>query len=427
MAKLLYLGIKNERVLLYCSRFSVTLATNMDTLSHFRTIEELVRVLDREKVLFRDMFERRKSLAYRTDFALEVVDYKRERIQYLIDHGVIHENGDFIEMEDVYVQFFEEVLEMNEEISVASVREHIDALKENIGYYLEETNEFRKAQYQGNVRKMLRRIGLRTLKNVIDLKRNVDTAYKQEPNYKIKKVRLKNLDEKRRGIQQLISECEKMMDTEVVFFKMAADPEMQRTKMDVRNDFTEADHNLLEIEHQIIDYINQIEQQSLLLKKIRRLKYLKDQLTWREDTNVARVLSDKHPLWMEKRPYNRIFLSVDMLRSNEDAYAVIRKIAGKTNVQRLARTEAEPLDEAFMNEHLEEVNSVNTTELWNAFKAQGQHLFAFVCSYAYHQPRTLSDHVILFCQLATQHSDELRITDRYETFENIEYALIYAS
>ena len=251
----------------------------METISHFRTIEELVKALDREKTLFRDMFERRKSLAYRTDFAMELVDYRRERIQYLIDHGIIHENGDFLEMEDVYVQFFEEVLDMNEEISVSSVKEYLDSLKENINYYLQETNESRKNQYQSNVRKTLRRIGLRTLKNIIDLKRNVDTAYKQEPNYKIKKSRLANLDEKRKSIKVLIQECEKMMDGEVVFFKMATDPEMQRTVMDVRNDFTEADHNLLEIEHQIIDYINQIEQQSLLYKKIRKLKYLKDQLT----------------------------------------------------------------------------------------------------------------------------------------------------
>jgi hypothetical protein len=218
-----------------------------------------------------------------------------------------------------------------------------------------------------------------------------------------------------------------MMDGEVVFFKMATDPEMQRTTMDVRNDFTEADHNLLEIEKQIIDYINQIEQQSLLLKKIRRLKYLKDQLTWREDTNVVRMLDSDHPLWMEKRPYNRIFLSVDMLRSNEEAYALIRKIAGKNDVRRLARTEADPLDEEFLSDSIEEVNSVNTTELWNAFKAQGQNLFSFIRNYHYHQPRSLNDHIILYCQMATGHSDDLRITDDYETFENIEYALIYAS
>ena len=399
----------------------------MDALSNFRTIEELVKMLDRERLLFRDMFEKRKLLAYRTDFAMEIVDYKKERIQYLIDHGVIHENGDFLEMEDVYVQFFEDVLDMNEEISVSSVREYIGSLKENINYCLEETNEHRKFMYQGNVRKILRKIGLRTLKNVVDLKRNVDVAYKQEPNYKIKKTRLKNLDEKRKGIKVLILECEKMMDSQIVFFRMATHPEMQRTCMDVRNDFTEADHNLLEIEHQIIDYINQIEIQSALFKKIRRLKYLKDQLTWREDTNIARMLEDDNPLWMEKRPYNRVFLSLDMLRSNEDAYALIRKVAGKNRVRTLARTEAEPLDAGFLSANTELMASINLTEMWNAFKAQGNHLFAFIKDYPYKRERTLSDHIILYCQMATCHSDELRFMDEYETFENIEYALIYAS
>ena len=119
---------------IFAAKFTLDMVRN-DILSHFRSIEELVKMLDREKVLFRDMFERRKSLAYRKEFAFEVVDYRRERIQYLIDYGVIHENGDFLEMEDVYVQFFEDVLDMNEEISVASVREYIDSLRENINYY----------------------------------------------------------------------------------------------------------------------------------------------------------------------------------------------------------------------------------------------------------------------------------------------------
>jgi hypothetical protein len=139
------------------------------------------------------------------------------------------------------------------------------------------------------------------------------------------------------------------------------------------------------------------------------------------------VLVNDNPLWMEKRPYNRIFLSVDMLRSNDEAHALIRKIAGKSDVRRLSRTEADPLDAEFLNEGIEEVNSVNMTELWNSFKAQGQNLFSFIKNYTYHQPRTLNDHIILYCQMATQHSEELRITDKFETFENIEYALIYAS
>lgn len=399
----------------------------MDTLSQFRTIEELVKMLDREKALLREMFERRKSMTFRASLAVEVVDYKRERIQYLIEHGVIHENGDFLELEDVYIKFFEEVLDLNEEISVASVKEYIDSLKENIDYCLEETNEHRRFVYMGNVRKILRRIGLRTLKNIIDLKRNVDITYKQEPNYKIKKARLVKLDEKRKGIKMLMQECERLMKEQVTFFRMAADPDMQRTCMDVHNDFTDADHNLLEIEKQIIDYINQIEQQNALRKKIRQLKYLKDQLTWREDTNVQRVFESRNPLWMERRPYNRRLLSLDMLRSNEDLADIIQKVAAKADIHRASRTEAEPVSEDFLDDNVERIASVNTDELWNSFKAQGSDLFSFIKDYHYSMPRDIHDHIVLYCQMATIHSDELRITDKYQTYNNIEYALIYAS
>lgn len=398
----------------------------MDTLSHFRTIDELVKTMDREKKLFGDMFEKRKALSYRTDFAMEMVDYKKERIQHLIDYGVIHDNGDFLELEGVYVQFFEDVLDVNEEINIASVKEYIDSLIENINYYLEETNEHRKFQYQSNVRKILRKIGLRTLKNIVDLKRNVDVAYKQEPNYKIKKSKLKNLDEKRLGIKVLIHECEKLIDKQTVFFRIAADPNMQRTCMDVRNDFTEAEHNLMEIEHQIIDYINQIDQQSEIYKKIRRLKYLKDQITWKNDTNVISVLESKNPIWMEKRHYNRIFLSLDMLRSREDVAAIIRKISQNKNIRRLSRSEAEPLDSEFMKDDIEVIKEININEIWNAFKAQGNNLFTFIKNYPYKEERRLNDHIVLYCQIATQHSDELRFTESYEIFDNIEYVLIYA-
>ena len=116
-----------------------------------------------------------------------------------------------------------------------------------------------------------------------------------------------------------------------------------------------------------------------------------------------------------------------MLRSNEEIYALIRKVAEKNHVKTLSRTEAEPLDAEFLSVEKELVTSINLTEMWNAFKAQGNHLFAFVKDYPYKRERTLNDHIILYCQMATSHSNELRFTDEYETFENIEYALIYAS
>ena len=82
-------------------------------MSTFHNIDELTRCLDREKKLLNELFAKRNALSFRYDYALELTDYKEERIKYLIENEVIRESGDFLEMEDIYVQFFEEVLQIN--------------------------------------------------------------------------------------------------------------------------------------------------------------------------------------------------------------------------------------------------------------------------------------------------------------------------
>ena len=118
----------------------------------FRSIDELIRALDREKVLLKEMFQKRQSLQFRYDYALELTEYKEERIRFLIENGVIRDTGDCLEMEDVYQKFFEDVLEVNEEINVSAVHDYINVLNENIDYYLNENNEARKYKYQKEVR-----------------------------------------------------------------------------------------------------------------------------------------------------------------------------------------------------------------------------------------------------------------------------------
>ena len=51
---------------------------------------------------------------------------------------------------------------------------------------LKENNEQRKYNYQREVKRCLKNIALTTVRNVMDLKRNMDNTYKNEPNYKIK-------------------------------------------------------------------------------------------------------------------------------------------------------------------------------------------------------------------------------------------------
>lgn len=398
----------------------------MDSFSQFRTLEDLVNCLSKERKLLRDVFGDRKTHVYSLDLAMELVEHRRERIQYLIDYGVIHESGNFLELEDVYQKFFEEVLDVNEEINIASVKECIDTLKENITYYLKETNEKRRYQYLYTIRKKLRDTGLRTLKNVIDLKRNVDTAYKQEPNYEIKKQRLKNLDEKKMGIETLIKECEKLMETDKAFFSLTLDPHMARTIADVRNDFNDAYYNLYSIEKQIIEYLHLIEQQNQLFKKIRKLKYLRDQLTIKENTNILKVLSDNSPLWMENRQYNKMRLSINALQGSEDMATIIRRVGMQQGIIRKSRIPAPPLTKEDLSGSTAILAEINPHEIWNAFRAGGNDLFSFIVSYDYKQERTIAQHAILFCQLAVQHPEECRITEQYAIYKTLEYPLIYA-
>lgn len=398
----------------------------MDIFTHFRTIEELTKTLSREQRLLSEMFEKRKLMKFPLGLALDLVGDNENRLKRLVDYGVLVEAGNTVEIESDYLNFFEEVLNVNEEISVLSVQECINTLKEYIGYFLKETNVNRKAGYQDSVRQLLKKTGFRTLKNVVDLKRNMDHAYKQEPNYLIKKTRLQNLDEKSHSIRSMIRECEKLMENEHAFFIMANDPHMAKTCSDVKHDFVEAYHALMEIDRQIIVYINQIDLQNQLYKKIRKLKYLQDQLLIKTDTNLVQVLEDRNPLWMESRQYSKVRLSLEMLRENDQIVKILRRIAERNGIQKTARTEAEPLTEEDLQEHVQRLKEVDPTEVWNAFAASSYNLFEFILRYDYKAKRDIEDHAVLFCQLVILHPEECRMTGKYATYQDIEYPIIYA-
>ena len=398
----------------------------MDIFTHFRTIEELTKTLSREQRLLSEMFEKRKLMKFPLGLALDLVGDNENRLKRLVDYGVLVEAGNTVEIESDYLNFFEEVLNVNEEISVLSVQECINTLKEHIGYFLQETNVNRKAGYQDSVRQLLKKTGFRTLKNVVDLKRNMDHAYKQEPNYLIKKTRLQNLDEKSHSIRSMIRECEKLMENEHAFFIMANDAHMAKTCSDVKHDFVEAYHALMEIDRQIIVYINQIDQQNQLYKKIRKLKYLQDQLLIKTDTNLVQVLEDRNPLWMESRQYSKVRLSLAMLRENDQIVKILRRIAERNGIHKTARTEAEPLTEEDLQEHVQRLKEVDPTEVWNAFAASSYNLFEFILRYDYKAQRDIEDHAALFCQLVILHPEECRMTGKYATYQDIEYPIIYA-
>ena len=308
-----------------------------------------------------------------------------------------------------------------------SQEDYLNHLNDNIDYFLKENNEQRKYAYQREVRRCLKNIALATVRNVMDLKRNLDVTYKTEPSYQVKLAKLKKLDEKRRNIALLITRSEEVIDSQQpTFFRVAMDVQMRAVVSDVKLQLNDSYHNLIEIEKQIIHYLNLIAYQNRIFEKVRRLKYLRDQFLLEENTDIRRVIGEKNPVWMEPQPNYRIKLSLSNLHTSEVALELIRKVMSRRKKDaRGPRNVAGAIPESYLSQAGEVMDRVNLQEVFNAFAASGTHLFRFVMNYSYGKPVAEEDKLLFFCQLASQYADELDFTDHYESTSEVEYPLIY--
>ena len=395
----------------------------------FSDIDALLRVISREKDILRFLFVSRKAPSLRAEQALEhFLSQDSRRLEYLLEHGVIREADGLLVLEDTYLRFFEEVLEVNEEINVLSVKQHIDALNENIELWLTVGAEARRQRYMGEILRILRSIALSTHRNVIDLKRAIDSTYKNERDYAVKRKRLENLDRKRADIALLIKEAEKLFDErQRVFFGPSMDAHLKETVASVKDSLTESYHGLLELDRQIIVYLNKIEAQQRLVEKIRRIKYLKDQLVWESGTDVIWALQTHRPVFLEKRPRYNCLPSLE-------AHAALKNPTARR------KTDPEPLSPEELSRGAVVKDTLNTFKLRSAFLGSSKDLMTFLTEMEgalsgasafflaeEREPSILEeDRLTLFCRLAVEFDEDFRITDRYEESGGFTYPLIFA-
>jgi len=393
----------------------------------FTSIKELLQTLVRERELLTEMFEKRTSMAYKYEYAIEMVEHVESRITYLTERSVLRLNGNFLEIDELFLEFFEQVLDVNEEINTASINTNIQNVRDNILYYLKENNEIRKYNYLRKVKGSLRKIGIITLRNVVDLKRNIDNTFKNEPNYKIKKAKLENLDRKRTDITTLIEQTYLLIDEEEqTFFRSVYDDELRLIITLIKSQLIESRHNLIEIQKQIIEYLNQIRYQSGVIEKLRQLKYLKDQFTINETTDIRPVLSQNCDVVFEKNPSYPLKLSLDYLQSDNVAHDIIKKVAGKIKTSSNFNISlAGLIDPDYLESNEERVNSINLDEVRNNFLARGNNLFDFVLDYDFEREITFDEKVTVYCQLISMYESQFTLTGDYNTRHGIEFAMVY--
>lgn len=393
----------------------------------FSNIKEVLDTLKREEGLLTEMFKRRKSSNYKYEYALELVDNNAGRLQYLLDRSVIRQNGNTLEIDDLYLQFFEQVLEANEEINTSYINENLEKVKQNIEYYFNEQNEQRKYEYLRVIKNTLRKISVITLRNIVDLKRNIDNTFKSEPNYKNKKAKLINLDNKRKDITKLIEQTEFLVtDDNVTFFKTATDEELNRIIVQLKMQLHKCTHNLIEIQRQVIDFLNQIQQQSGIIEKLKQIKYLKDQFILETNTDIKQILASHNTVVFEPNPSYPLKLSLEHLQTDEEAFISIQKIAGRKKMgAKLKQPIAEKISDEYLETQILEEVHINLEEVKNGFVAGSNNLFDFVMNFDFSKKVSFDERVTIYCQMVSLYDAIFEITEQVDEKNEVEYAMIY--
>jgi hypothetical protein len=392
-------------------------------MSSFNNIKELINTLAWSKELLAEMFEKRKSFVYKFDQALDMLD--EERIETLISKGIIRRNGPFLELDDQFRLFFEQILEVNEEINTSYINENIQLVKQHINFYLQENNENRRYVYLKQVKSVLRKIGRITLRNIIDLNRNIENAFKTEPNYTIKIARLEAFDDKHKVIFMLIEQTDRLVtEEERTFFISATDEELKQLVGQLKQQLTEARHNLIETQKQIIEYLNQVKYQSTVIEKIRQLKYLKDQFELRSKTNFLEILRENKLVLFESKSSYPLKLSLDFLQTDEGHQSKLKVAARIKFSGRKLLPVAENIAADYLETETEDEIFINLEELKNGFIASGNHLYNFIMNYRYPRPVSFEEKVTIFCQMVGIYETEFMVSDSYLTDNSVEFAVV---
>lgn len=391
----------------------------------FHNLKDLIRALANNEPLLTALFERRNTSIHLED-ALALVDERTEKLEMLNERGLVQQNGDFLELDERFRDFFELVLEVNIEVNTAYIRESIASLQANIQYYLNEKGSSRKTYYLRKVKGELRKLHKGVWRNTLDLRRNIEDTYKTEPNYKNKIAKLESYDQKAEDIQKLIAVAEQLcFHKEKLFFLQATDDELNRIKWDLRSTFGDTRHQLVEIQRQVINYLNQARRQSALIERLRKVKFLKDQYELKEKSNLTTVLNSRHDLLFEPKTAYRVRLSLSLLQTDYGR-GLIAKVKADKHLKNVSKRE---LAEAFSAEDLEAENSpgqfLNLDEIKNSFTASGRELLDFLMQYELIDNPSFEERLTLYCRMIALFPYEIDVSENYKSLNGVEYALAY--
>lgn len=407
---------------------------------NFTSIKNYHREMAKNGDFLDELFKKNRSnIPVKKEHALEMLGGDETAIEKLIHKNVIYEDQGQLFLYDNHRNFYESVLELPRELNNYLIKEYIERLTESFGKWARSTSERDKSKEVFNVRKTLMDIVNNVRLNLNNLNALLTEKYDVEPDFQERIRHLKRYDDKRKDVVQLIDTVNEMVNSDMIFF--SNNEMLFGTVLKVKLDLTEYRKELTSYHSRILEHLNKIEKQQALVKKIRLLKHLKNNMLLETETNIHAVINQVDGMLFKKASdITKIstMVSVEYLRDDDDAASILENIraevAGRYSQNSRKTKEEKPvrLDVRKAKKVPHMRKPFDLPSLMAEFLHQKNDLFSFAMDYPFKEEADTNCRILLYVKLADRfiqkaikekRIDSLNLTE-HNTFKNFKYIII---
>ncbi|MCD6066423.1 MAG: hypothetical protein K0S33_1249 [Bacteroidetes bacterium] len=345
-------------------------------------------------------------------------DITPEQYQKLISYEVLYEYQNIVSVNDSVIAMFEDFMEIGE-VTPGFISDYLNELNRHIKYY----SEGKENRFLRSIKKYLKRINTAITREIIKLQKNVDDTYKNESNYRIKLQKLDDYRTKRDTIIEFIRKAEDVIEETRLLFNITNDLELYSIVASLKSGLIENLDFLIEIQTDITDYINKIQFQLDVYKKVQQLKEVKDRGELHYRTNFREVVQLINPIGFNNHKTPRTKIPIDFLYT-DDGYMLCGRVAEKYKITRLmARRMADKMAGNFKDVQIENSLRLDVSALVDKFLSQQKHnLFEFLVAYKFPKAVgtiTFEERITLFVEIVLEYEKNFEFKYRlgYHDYE----------
>ena len=247
--------------------------------------------------------------------------YKNAKIDDAIRLDILEYDGfdDELSLSADTEEYYRTRLGQNSETTISSIDDKLSKLKIQLGYYNKRVSAKESVEREfRSISKLLSHIPSLLRYNLYAISSNSIFAFKNEPNFEIKMQKLEVSKEEIKHLEEALSSVDKFLKEQQTFFKSMNNHKINSMILKINKNSVEFEYSFRTLYEDIKKFINKSIKDGEFIKKLQRLRELKQQNQLFSKTDIEEKLSHQKLIVSsvkEKRihPNSRVFEYIETI------------------------------------------------------------------------------------------------------------------